>query len=336
MDKKYQAFVSSTYEDLKDEREQVIKAILEMGHIPVGMEMFSAADEEQWKIIQRQIDEIDYYIVVVANKYGSVTPEGISYTEKEYDYAVSVGVPVLGFVLDDKAPWPSEEMEKSSKNRKALNEFKSKIKGRLVNFWMNKEDLHAKVSISLIKAINTNPRVGWLKASESAGPEVMKELTRLSRENSTLRNELALLKQAKEEKVDEIREVFGTLHKNTFNVTVRTSSSWDEAEVYECTLLDIFDAVAPNLLGENTSLGIAQNIALALHGTGYYRKWPMGRNRVSGWSADLAALDLIELSKKKHSVHDKDDYWCLTRLGKQVLKQSRRIRLEEGLASDED
>ena len=47
MEKKYQVFISSTYEDLKDEREQAIKAVLEMGHISVGMEMFSAADEEQ-------------------------------------------------------------------------------------------------------------------------------------------------------------------------------------------------------------------------------------------------------------------------------------------------
>ncbi|EIQ1514512.1 DUF4062 domain-containing protein [Vibrio parahaemolyticus] len=70
--KKFQIFVSSTYEDLKDERDQVIKAILEMGHIPVGMEMFSAADEEQWKIIQRQIDESDYYVVIAAHKYGSL------------------------------------------------------------------------------------------------------------------------------------------------------------------------------------------------------------------------------------------------------------------------
>jgi len=46
MNKKYQIFVSSTYDDLKKERDQVIKASLEMGHIPVGMEMFSAADEE--------------------------------------------------------------------------------------------------------------------------------------------------------------------------------------------------------------------------------------------------------------------------------------------------
>jgi hypothetical protein len=62
MDAKFQVFLSSTFEDLKKEREQVIKAILEMGHVPVGMEMFSAADEEQWKVITRQIDQSDYYI----------------------------------------------------------------------------------------------------------------------------------------------------------------------------------------------------------------------------------------------------------------------------------
>src|SRR5207244_2864020 len=70
---------SSTYDDLRAEREQVLRAVLEMGHIPVGMEMFSAADEEQWKIIARHIDESDYYIVIVAHRYGSITPEGISY-----------------------------------------------------------------------------------------------------------------------------------------------------------------------------------------------------------------------------------------------------------------
>jgi hypothetical protein len=59
MEKKYQIFISSTYTDLVDERDMVTKAILEMSHIPVGMEMFSAGDEQQWQIIQRQIDVSD-------------------------------------------------------------------------------------------------------------------------------------------------------------------------------------------------------------------------------------------------------------------------------------
>jgi hypothetical protein len=33
---RYQVFLSSTYDDLKTERNQIIKTCLEMGHIPVG------------------------------------------------------------------------------------------------------------------------------------------------------------------------------------------------------------------------------------------------------------------------------------------------------------
>ena len=84
-------------------REQVIKAVLEMGHIPVGMEMFSAGDEQQWALIQRQLNDIDYYIVVIAHRYGSVDDTGLSYTEKEYNYAVEIGIPVIGLVIDDSA-----------------------------------------------------------------------------------------------------------------------------------------------------------------------------------------------------------------------------------------
>jgi Domain of unknown function (DUF4062) len=39
---KYQIFVGSTYEDLEDQRNEVIKACLDVGPIPVGMEMFNA------------------------------------------------------------------------------------------------------------------------------------------------------------------------------------------------------------------------------------------------------------------------------------------------------
>ena len=44
MEKKYQVFVSSTFTDLMDERQDVLKSVLDLGHIPSGMEGFFAAD----------------------------------------------------------------------------------------------------------------------------------------------------------------------------------------------------------------------------------------------------------------------------------------------------
>jgi Domain of unknown function (DUF4062) len=46
MDKRYQVFISSTYTDLKEERQAVIKTVIEANCIPAGMELFPAADEE--------------------------------------------------------------------------------------------------------------------------------------------------------------------------------------------------------------------------------------------------------------------------------------------------
>ncbi|MFT3927843.1 MAG: DUF4062 domain-containing protein [Myxococcales bacterium] len=158
--RKYTIFISSTYEDLKEQRDLVAKAILEMGHIPVGMEMFSAADEEQWKIIQRAIDDSDYYVVVLAHRYGSLTGE-ISYTEKEYDYAAERGIPCLGFILRDDAPWPHNHRDPESAKVEALKSFKKKVERKPVGYWKSQDELHGKVAVALMKAFNAQRRPGW-------------------------------------------------------------------------------------------------------------------------------------------------------------------------------
>lgn len=335
MDKKYQIFVSSTYEDLKEERDQAIKAILEMGHIPVGMEMFSAADEEQWQLIARQIESTDYYVILVGHRYGSETSEGVSFTEKEYDYARSLGIPCLGFIIKDDAKWPTNRMDKAASKKKKLTKFKNKVKSKLVQFWSSKDDLHSQISISLIKAMNTNPRIGWTRSDEAVGPDVTKELSRLSLENSKLRDENQQLLTFQKRKADEIRDAVQILNANTRSYNIRMTSSWDDAEKHTRTMLQLFLSVAPNLIHESSSLEIARNLALPIVGTGYYKNWPIGKNRISDLIADFVALELLETSKKKHPVSDENSYWSLTKIGKEVLNRSRRIQLEEGISTDD-
>jgi hypothetical protein len=185
---KFQIFISSTYEDLRRERELVTKSILEMGHIPVGMEMFSAADEEQWRLISRHIEESDYYVVIVAHRYGS-TVGGLSFTEKEYDFAVSQKIPTLGFVIDDSAPWPGEHVERSAAEQ--LDRFKKKVKSKPVAFWSSAEDLYGRVAIALSKQFTSTPRPGWTRATTPAAPNMSSELTRLREENRTLREQVS-------------------------------------------------------------------------------------------------------------------------------------------------
>lgn len=98
MEKKYQAFVSSTYQDLLEERQEVMQALLELDCIPVGMELFPAADDDQWTLIKGLIDDCDYYILIIGGRYGSTHKSGISYTQMEYEYALSKQIPIISFL----------------------------------------------------------------------------------------------------------------------------------------------------------------------------------------------------------------------------------------------
>lgn len=170
MEKKYQIFISSTYNDLKEERRKVQDVILSMYHFPIGMEMFSAGDEEQWEIIQETIDSSDYYVLIVGNKYGSVIEKGkdkgISYTQKEFRYALRKGIPILAFLIDEHARITTDMIEKDAIKEKKLEEFKKEItKGRMVQWWINGEDLANKVMISLNKQMDRIPRPGWIRSN---------------------------------------------------------------------------------------------------------------------------------------------------------------------------
>jgi hypothetical protein len=112
MDKRYQAFVSSTYADLREERQRIIQALMEMDCIPAGMELFPAADEDQFAFIKKIIDDCDYYILVIGGRYGSLTATGISYTEQEYEYALSKDLRVIALLHENPDEIPMGKSEK--------------------------------------------------------------------------------------------------------------------------------------------------------------------------------------------------------------------------------
>lgn len=161
LDIKYQIFISSTYKDLIKERDEVIKSILTSLNIPIGMEMFSADNDAQWEVIKQTINSSDYYVLILGNRYGSLTKEKIGYTEKEYDYALSIGKIVLSFIRNKNIPTLPEERESDPFLIKKLEDFTKKVENNLVSYWNHKDDLALKVSQSLEKSFKKNPQIGW-------------------------------------------------------------------------------------------------------------------------------------------------------------------------------
>lgn len=124
--KKYQVFISSTYEDLKDERIAVTHCLLENDCIPVGMEQFPASEMSQMDYIKMMLDDCDYYILILAGKYGSPDNDGIGFTEKEFDYAKSIKIPIMSFVFEDIGKLASQKCEGTDEKRELLKKFREK------------------------------------------------------------------------------------------------------------------------------------------------------------------------------------------------------------------
>lgn len=187
MEKRYQVFVSSTYADLKEERQHVIQALMEMDCIPAGMELFPAADVEQWEFIKRVIDDCDYYLLIIGGRYGSTTDDGISYTEKEFDYAVENGLKVVALIHGEPDDIPFGKSEKDEGLRNKLFSFRDKVmNGRLVKFWTTSKELPGLVALSMTKTIKMYPATGWVRANNIDNEDILVSVKQKQKEDSYL------------------------------------------------------------------------------------------------------------------------------------------------------
>ena len=197
-DKKYQIFVSSTYADLKEERQAAVEAILSSGHIPAGMELFSAGDESQMTVIKRWIDESDIYLLIFGGRYGSIDPiSGKSYTHLEYEYALEKGIPVFSVVIDDQSLEDKVKLNGTSvierENPQLLKNFKELVLKSLVKFWEDKKDIKLAIHETISDFSYNRKMVGWIKWDNSINSGFLaEEIARLTKENADLRNKLNL------------------------------------------------------------------------------------------------------------------------------------------------
>lgn len=168
---RHAVFISSTYVDLKKERQNIAKAIQKLECIPIGMELFVADDDDQFESIQRQIDLCDYYLLIIGHRYGSLASDGKSFTEKEFEYAVLQEIPVIVMECVAKDP-PVSKTDENADLKKKLEKFKKRArKGRMVAQWNGPDDLYLEAITALSQMQKNKPRPGWVRNTSSAHVE---------------------------------------------------------------------------------------------------------------------------------------------------------------------
>ena len=202
--KRLQIFVSSTYEDLKSERQAAVEAILTAGHIPAGMELFTSGDQSQMDVIKDWIDESDIFLLILAGRYGSLEQTSQkSYIHLEYEYANLKGKPLFACIATENAI--NTKLNVIGKNAletinpQKLEEFKKLVLSKMVKFWDDHKDIKITIAETLSHFSGRDDLRGWIQAENQVETaSLVAELTRLSKENSQLREQLLKLNSIKQ------------------------------------------------------------------------------------------------------------------------------------------
>lgn len=201
MKKKLQVFISSTFTDLIEERQAAVGAILKAGHIPAGMELFTAGDRSQMTTIKEWIDESDVYMLILGGRYGTIEKgSGISYTELEYNYALELGKPLFAVVITEQALENKIRLHGTSfgekENPKELAMFRDKVLSNISSFFEDHKDIKLCVHESLADFSSKRELKGWISGVEVVETRpLFEEIQKLSEENKSLRETIASLER---------------------------------------------------------------------------------------------------------------------------------------------
>lgn len=319
----------------------MIQTVIESNCIPAGMELFPAADEEQLAFIKRVIDDCDYYLLIVGGRYGSVDESGISYTEQEYDYAVSRSLKVIALLHENPGKISLENSEPEPAGREKLRKFRDKVSsGRLVKFWKDAAELPGLVSINLSRAMNAYPAVGWVRADKVANVEVLGEINEVRKQNTELQVEIGKYQEALARLasppalkdlagLDEEIKLAGRYWSNFYN----GFRIWH----VKTTWRKIFAYISPYLLKVPTAKTVKGILAPAL-----VKDASVGEEKVQNEEMDdqdfqtvgvqLRALGLVKIEHTQTMSGGMNLFWSFTAAGERLMVETRAIRTKKPAA----
>lgn len=139
-------FISSTYEDLKDYRQEVWE-LLESYEVNVkGMEEFGARSKSALQTCLDEVERSDIYVGIIGFKLGSVEKKtGKSFTKIEYEKAIEDEKEILIYLIEDDAEISIKHVDFGERHEKLVN-FKKLLKEKhTVDFFKDEDELTAKL-----------------------------------------------------------------------------------------------------------------------------------------------------------------------------------------------
>jgi hypothetical protein len=156
---KLRIFISSTMEDLENERAMIVKRLDSMNFEPVNAEGLLPNGATSWERISEELDSCHVLVLLSGVRYGWIPSSGplskeyISVTHGEYRAARTLGLPILPFFkhLGYKADRKSKDAKRRDTFRNEVEEWN---KGHFRSMFKNVVDLSEMVGVAVVRMLS--------------------------------------------------------------------------------------------------------------------------------------------------------------------------------------
>jgi hypothetical protein len=187
IDKRYHVFISTTEADMHAERVVLSQTLVSQGFFSWGLEQRTPLTTA---FARRQIDDCDYFVLMLGSRYGELSASGVSYMHLEYIYAVTKQKPILVLMYEAPESRADEFQDRSPEGKVKFLDFRRQLQRErdMVMTFRDLRDLEIAIRHTMPQFLNRYPAQGWIRPNHQ-------QVQQLQDENEQLRQKVIQLEQ---------------------------------------------------------------------------------------------------------------------------------------------
>lgn len=181
VEKRFQVFISTTYPDMQAARQALMLPFMDLGLVPMSMDLHLEDSHSLMPVAQRLINDCDYFVILLGGRYGTLSPLGLSFPHREYIFAATKRKPVLALIHDQPLSLPEDAREPHREGQVRRDDFARLLETKVPSYrWRDERELAGLVARVMPEMMRQYPAHGWVRADAvaSVGAEDAQTLRR--------------------------------------------------------------------------------------------------------------------------------------------------------------
>jgi hypothetical protein len=185
IDKRYHVFISTTGADMQPERLVLAQTLASLGFFSWGLE---ARTPLTTAFARRQIDDCDYFVLLLGSRYGELSASGVSYLHLEYIYAITKQKPILVIMHESPESRAPEIQESTKEGQRKFEDFRRQLQRErdMVVTFREPRELEVILRHAMPQLTQRYPSLGWVRPNDAPMQALQLENERLRQKNVEL------------------------------------------------------------------------------------------------------------------------------------------------------